>query len=253
MLALMREADPTGHLLIRGKSPTEAQLAVLVGAPVEQVSALLIDLESAGVFSRTRKGVIYSRRMTRDEKKAQTARENGKLGGNPNIGKQTEIFSSDNPQDNHEDKPRARAASFSTDSNLSEEGRIDRDLNKHSANAKSADRFEDEFWPAYPHKVDKAHARAAFDKALRKTTIGEIIIALDRYKATKPPDRKWCNPATWLNGERWTDEPSPDDGATTNGKANGHHRASGERYDYSLPLQPSGPRSPAPRLIRDTH
>lgn len=31
---------------------------------------------------------------------------------------------------------------------------------------------------------------------------------MQRYIATKPPDRNWCNPATWLNQERWRDEPA---------------------------------------------
>jgi hypothetical protein len=35
-----------------------------------------------------------------------------------------------------------------------------------------------------------------------------LIRARDRYIATKPPDRPWCNPATWLNQERWLDEPA---------------------------------------------
>jgi hypothetical protein len=37
------------------------------------------------VFSRTREGVIYSRRMTRDAKKSAIARKNGKNGGNPTL------------------------------------------------------------------------------------------------------------------------------------------------------------------------
>ncbi len=100
MIALLHEADPYGHLLVTGKPPTDTQLAMLAGAPSEQIPELLGELESAGVFSRTGKGVIYSRRMTRDEKKRTTARKNGKSGGNPNLCSSGGKTPSDNPRDN---------------------------------------------------------------------------------------------------------------------------------------------------------
>jgi hypothetical protein len=97
MLALMNEATPFGHLLVNDQSPTDIQLAVLAGAPPDQVPDLLRELETAGVFSRTGKGVIYSRRMTRDEKKAKKARQIGKTGGNPTLRKQRGNPAWDNP------------------------------------------------------------------------------------------------------------------------------------------------------------
>ncbi|TGY87342.1 hypothetical protein E5163_14840 [Marinicauda algicola] len=105
MLALMHEASPYGHLLVNGRRPTDAQLAVLAGAPSDQITDLLGELEAAGVFSRTREGVIYSRRMTRDEKKSATARKNGQKGGNPSVGRKKENPPLDNPPDNPPDKP----------------------------------------------------------------------------------------------------------------------------------------------------
>ncbi len=80
-----------------------------------------------------------------------------------------------------------------------------------------ADAF-DLFWKAYPHKIGKAAALKAF-KAARKTGVAwaTLIIAVNRYIADKPPDRAWCNPATWLNGGRWDDQPAPH--VITNGHA----------------------------------
>lgn len=84
MLCLMHEAKPYGHLIVSGRPVTEAQLATLSGFPQDQVFASLAELENAGVFSRTAKGVIYSRRMTRDEAKAVKCSQAGeKGGGNP--------------------------------------------------------------------------------------------------------------------------------------------------------------------------
>lgn len=66
----------------------------------------------------------------------------------------------------------------------------------------------DDWWAAYPNKVGKADARRAFERARRKATLADLIAGLRRYIDHKPPDRPWCNPATWLNGERWLDEPA---------------------------------------------
>ena len=106
-IAIMHRAQPYGHLLINGRPVTDAQLAVSVGAPPEQIPALVRELSSAGVFSRTRKGVIYSRRMTRDEKKAKISRKNGKKGGNAMLCKQRENPPWDNPPLKPPDKPKS--------------------------------------------------------------------------------------------------------------------------------------------------
>lgn len=83
MLALMHGAG--GRLLIAGQRPTLQQIAVQVGSSVDEIEPLIHELESAGVFSRDHKGVIYSRRMKSDEKKSEIARKNGKRGGNPKL------------------------------------------------------------------------------------------------------------------------------------------------------------------------
>lgn len=84
-MCIMHEADPYGHLVVNGRPVTDTQLASLTGATPDHLAELLAELEAAGVFSRNGKGVIYSRRMTRDHKKAQTARKTGKSGGNPTL------------------------------------------------------------------------------------------------------------------------------------------------------------------------
>lgn len=112
MLGIMHDAAQYGHLLIANRAPTDAQLAVLIGATPDQITELIGELESAAVFSRTRKGVIFSRRMVRDAKRAETARKNGKKGGNPSLRKQTEKQAWDNPPDKGGDKaqkPEARS------------------------------------------------------------------------------------------------------------------------------------------------
>ncbi len=72
-----------------------------------------------------------------------------------------------------------------------------------------ADAWE-RFYEAYPHKVGKGAAKRAFGSVMRnrKVSFAELMGGLDRYKRTKPPDISWCNPATFLNQERWADEPA---------------------------------------------
>lgn len=71
--------------------------------------------------------------------------------------------------------------------------------------SKEESSFE-EFWVAYPNKVGKADARKSFSKAASRIDQGTLMAGLQRY-VTKTDDRPWCNPATWLNQDRWTDQP----------------------------------------------
>lgn len=118
LISIMHEATPYGHLLVSGLAPTDTQLAVLVGTSPDQIPALVGELESAGVFSRTREGAIYSRRMTRAAKKSAIARKNGKNGGNPTLRKQTGIPPSDNQIPTNGLKPQKPEAIYQTASQL---------------------------------------------------------------------------------------------------------------------------------------
>jgi|GEM_PF-1768059 len=69
--------------------------------------------------------------------------------------------------------------------------------------------FARDFWPLYPHKIGIAAAKAAFLKAREKAETAEMLAALRAYIKTKPEGIAWCNPATWLNQERWKDQPAP--------------------------------------------
>ena len=62
------------------------------------------------------------------------------------------------------------------------------------------------FWDFYPIKIGKANALKAFKKALTKTDAKNLLAGVAEYKQNKKPDIAFCNPATWLNQERWLDE-----------------------------------------------
>ncbi len=83
MLCIMHEAEPYGHLLINGYSPTPTQLARSAGCSPDEAEELLGELEANRVFYRTDEGVIYNRRMVSDRKVHLEAQANGRRGGNP--------------------------------------------------------------------------------------------------------------------------------------------------------------------------
>jgi hypothetical protein len=71
------------------------------------------------------------------------------------------------------------------------------------------DALFDQFWTAFPNKVGKPKASAAFPTAMRRAkSFDAIMLGLERYIANKPPDRAFLNPATFLNQERWADQPA---------------------------------------------
>lgn len=64
------------------------------------------------------------------------------------------------------------------------------------------------FWAAFPRKIGKDAAWAAWGKALKRgATKQEMIDGAERYAAdpARKPDYT-CHPSTWLNQGRWADE-----------------------------------------------
>lgn len=80
MLCLMHESEQRGYLVLAGRAITPEQLARQTGGSADEVRGLLAELETAGVFSRDENGVIFSRRMGRDEHIRRVRSEAGKLG-----------------------------------------------------------------------------------------------------------------------------------------------------------------------------
>ena len=73
------------------------------------------------------------------------------------------------------------------------------------------------WYDGYPHKVGRAAAEKAFERVFNsgQATLDQLVAGRDAYIATKPPDRNWCNPATWLNESRWLDKPAKANGGGT--------------------------------------
>lgn len=71
------------------------------------------------------------------------------------------------------------------------------------------DPFFEEFWNAYPRKVARGKAREAWGTAIEKADPQKIISGAKWYatdRMGKDPEFV-AHPASWLNAERWADEP----------------------------------------------
>ena len=66
----------------------------------------------------------------------------------------------------------------------------------------------DDFWSAYPKKVEKDAARKAWAKAVKRSLAEDIIEGARQYAAVRHgQDLQYTkNPSSWLNDGRWKDE-----------------------------------------------
>jgi hypothetical protein len=70
----------------------------------------------------------------------------------------------------------------------------------------------DVFWHHYPRKVGKPRARSAFNVARTKVTFDRIAEGLAPWIAywdERDEPQYVPHPTTWLNQERWNDDPPP--------------------------------------------
>lgn len=72
----------------------------------------------------------------------------------------------------------------------------------------------DTFWEIYPSRLGKGEARVAFDKAVDKVGLESVMDGVRRLASDPnlPPKQYIPRPATWLNQERWGDDPYPERG-----------------------------------------
>lgn len=238
MLGIMHKADPYGHLVVNGRPPTDTQLAALARCPPDQIPSLLEELENAGVFSRTRTRVIYSRRMTRDERRSKDGRA-GKLTGqrNPNsrrgrhgsVAKMPANYAENDEITDFSEVPQAtekiedkyttlKVAGMVVDKPPSPQkpeargqNRSGREKNPKKSQGEIECEF-DEFWRAYPRKQDRGRALKAYMRARRAAAPRTLLEAAANFARRRSGEDPRYTPlaATWLNGERWLDEASPE-------------------------------------------
>jgi hypothetical protein len=73
-----------------------------------------------------------------------------------------------------------------------------------------SEQFE-QFWKIYPSRLGKGEARVSFAKAVTKVGLDSVMNGARRLAEDPnlPPRQYIPRPATWLNQERWDDDPYP--------------------------------------------
>ena len=85
---------------------------------------------------------------------------------------------------------------------------LGKETNISSSDDDGVDYYFDQLWSLYPRKIGKGQARKAFKAASKKIDFYDLLPKLMDFVNTLEGKDKQYMPhlATWLNGERWTDE-----------------------------------------------
>lgn len=116
----------------------------------------------------------------------------------------------------------SNATSNATSNALASSSQPESSYEDRAGRARSVDKLPSDYPPQafeiwyrdWPNKVQRGPAERAFERIRRDrvATFAQLCEGVRRYIATKPPDRNWQNPATWLNGKGWLDQPAPQTG-----------------------------------------
>lgn len=88
MICIIHESENYGFLEINSRKISEKALAGMCGITPAKCRKYLSELEENGVLSIDERGVVFSRRMVKDNELCEKRREAGKMGGNPALVKQ---------------------------------------------------------------------------------------------------------------------------------------------------------------------
>lgn len=84
-------------------------------------------------------------------------------------------------------------------------------ITKNTSSKNTIDKVFDEFWQLFPNRMGKGEARKAFERAAQRATLEDVMAGVRRLAADPnlPPKQFIPRPATWLNQDRWEDDPYP--------------------------------------------
>ena len=196
MMIVAHESDKYGHLSVGGLPITQEAIVKRCGCDdLSQFEALLAELDRAKVPSRTKGGIIYSRRMERDQKKRDKWRRDKENQRNPKPVKESvHQLSSDCPP-----------ALIVNPLSLS-----DKNKTPPTPSRGLWVRFE-EFYASYPKKRSRGDAEKAWRRLKPdEELLGKMLVAVAWQKETwdwvKEGGQFIPGPGPWLRGKRWLDE-----------------------------------------------
>lgn len=215
MLGLMHDSTLIGYLLLNGKKPTPEQLARVLGDPLPDLVGWLDELAAAGVYSETDEGIIFSRRMVRDQEKAEKGRADVERRGGAwgNKGKIAKRYTSGEPDKD----PNRVPITLLPSTNAKPSSLVGPGVPPEPTATVSKgypDDFE-AFWVSYPRSpnMSKAEAAKAWTKLKTAGLLPEqarvmaAVTAYRKFLADQSKGRREPHPAahaaTWLNQRRF--------------------------------------------------
>lgn len=78
ILSIMHECDPRGYFTFNGGPPSEEEAVKVIGCSIKEYQGAVAELEHCHVLSRDSNGIIFNRRMVRDERERLLWRERQK-------------------------------------------------------------------------------------------------------------------------------------------------------------------------------
>lgn len=200
-LMLMHEADERGKLTVNGRPMPMDGLAMIMGIRTKEVEKIVEKLVAHGVASMDETGVLYSRRMVRDEGLRKVRAEGGKLGGNPALMDKRKVRGKVNLPDNLAPTPSSSSSISSSDIPPYPQGGGEELKTSEAFNA---------FWKAYPRKQAKGDAIKAWKNGKCERQAPAIMAGVERAKKsvqwTKDNGQFIPHPGVWLRKLGWHDE-----------------------------------------------
>lgn len=214
MLTFMHEAEPYGHLRLQGRDLSPEILARMVGSSLKVVRRLLAELETAGVFSRTDQGGLYSRRMVRDHELREKRGQYGHLSQNhPLVPKKRS--EKDTFKDSLMDTIPSTfggSPSSSSSSSFSSSKKKEKDM------LPAVDQEFEEFWKLYPAKNGKKVQEPEALRRFRRLTPEDrqlVLVAVRNYaNSSRVAAGYIMDPHGWLKKgktEPWRDWITPEE------------------------------------------
>lgn len=200
LLSFLDDSEERGRLVNAfGQSMADDAAAQLLGVTPEKWKQTRSKLLESGTASEDEYGVLYNRRMAREEALSRTRSKSGSAGGKASAASRLEAKAIASLQHLAEDE---------------EEVVVNNDFKS------KLEKGFDDFWKAYPKKVGKQEAVRRFTEAIANgARPQEIIDGAGMYaKVQSVSDTSTKHPSGWLNDERWKDEltmPKKPNGAPT--------------------------------------
>lgn len=222
LMCLMHKSDQYGRILLKQKYKQMAkqngkqisnfalqfafQLVRQMPYDVETISRALEELMENGVVS-IEDDVLFQKRMVRDSELSEKRSAAGSKGGRPSQSDRNLL----KQKDKQNESKSSSKSEANTESEIESENKRKKDSAEREKEAPEVT-FE-QFWAAYPKKVGKGAAKKSWekihpDRELRQRILSAVARDTKTEQWQKAGGQYIPHPATWLNQERWEDEPN---------------------------------------------